>query len=277
MIDELATSKFHSDGYLLVSSVFNMDEIDFLRERLIEKFDSDIRGKSDTPDCLYDIVNRFQDFEFLLENETFLNIFREILGADFVFIPEMVAHDSSFGDWHKDTTSLEYSGHLFHYESDFLMIQTAVYLQDNTEEYGGGLVAVPGSHMEPYPDKYVASRMIAHKNSAKFGVRIKNHLLRFLKICGYKPKELTRSGQVHIPSKAGDVVIFNLKLDHKAAWPKRNIPNERRKLALYFVCSKNNRHARAYVNYLQSRPEFSYLKDHKYSERLLKLSNNIFL
>ena len=70
-----------------------------------------------------------------------------------------------------------------------------------------------------------------------------------------------------IPSKAGDLVIFDFRLDHKASWPIRpgEVPLEKKKLALFAACTANNEHAQSYLRYIKQRPDYGFLKSHEYS------------
>jgi hypothetical protein len=85
-----------------------------------------------------------------------IEILRKLLGNDFVVLRECAAHFQGFGGWHKDTTSQEFAGHLFQWSENYLMVEVAYYLQDNDEEYGGGLDVEPGSHRKP--DSHVVKR-----------------------------------------------------------------------------------------------------------------------
>ena len=129
-----------------------------------------------------------------------------MLGEDFCFLPEMTAHHQGFGNWHKDTTSMEQDGEDFHRSPDFRMVQCAIYMQDQTERYGGGLDLVPGSHKGTDP-------------TARGGVG--SFVYRLRRRVGGKVRTL--------PSRAGDLVVFDLRTDHRATEPqfRRRVPGRR--------------------------------------------------
>ena len=153
------------------------------------------------------------------------------------------------------------------------MLEVALYLQDNSEEYGGGLDVIPGSHF--LPDKYVKPRLPAKGALGRFWRNVKYKLARY----GLQVKEKTPVGRYLIPSKAGDLVLFNFKIDHKSTAANGPIPPERRKFAMFFACSANNRHVENYIQFLLSRPDYHYLKNHRYPESLQELAdeNNVIL
>jgi hypothetical protein len=76
-----------------------------------------------------------------------------------------------------------------------------------------------------------------------------------------------------VPSKAGDVVLFDMRLDHKASASTAGPPPVR-KLALFVIAAKNDAHARSYLRYVQSRPDYLYLRGYRYSDALRSLASD---
>jgi hypothetical protein len=180
-------------------------------------------------------------------------VLRGLLGRDFVFLPESAVHDSGYGGWHKDTGAQERAGLTFHWEPDFRMVQVALYLQDNTPAAGGGLDVIPGSHLR---------RDQCGEFRERGGLRdwLQARLWGAVRGCAYS-----------VPSAAGDLVLFHYRLDHRATQPAAQpVPPEHRKLAIFFACSANNRHVRKYIDFIACRPEYHYLKDHRYPDNLLR-------
>lgn len=100
-----------------------------------------------------DVIARKPSLHWVLTHPPLLKALNSLLGDDFVFLPEMGAHCGGYGDWHKDTTAQERAGERFHWSTDYLLVEAAMYLQPNTSDYGGGLSVRPGSHNEP--DRYL--------------------------------------------------------------------------------------------------------------------------
>ncbi|HEY9691117.1 MAG TPA: phytanoyl-CoA dioxygenase family protein [Oculatellaceae cyanobacterium] len=250
MLNHSQIEQFHKDGFLLVPSVFTQEQIGELREYLIKLFESDIQYHGDTGNFRLDICTRYPELRWLLTHPPMLSTLRSLLGDDFIYLPETAAHRSNYSTWHKDTTSQEYMGHTFQWQPNYLLIETAVYLQDNNE-YGGGLDVIPGSHL--YPD-----------------VRTNPNAHAFWQNISPQPSMYS------IPGKAGDLVLFHFRVDHRASFPLNcaveNVPEEHRKYAMFFAASANNEHAWHYKNYIASRPDYHYLKNHQYPEELLQLA-----
>jgi hypothetical protein len=251
MLTNSQIEQFHRDGFLLVPSVFTKKQVTEMRTFLVNLFNSKIQFPGDTRNFRNDIASKYPQLQWLLFYPSMISVLKSLLGNNFVFLPEMAAHYSNYSGWHKDTTSQECAGHKFHWQSNYLMVETAIYLQDNNE-YGGGLDVIPGSHN--YPDLYATSY------GQEFLRNRKNY----------------KSLQYSIPSKAGDLIIFHFRIDHKASLPKicsiDSIPTEQRKLAMFFACSANNEHVANYKNFLMSRADYQYLKNHQYSADLLNLT-----
>src|SRR5262249_13566498 len=130
---------FHKNGYVLVPNVLTAEQVALLRTGLKPKFDRPEaeRYPGDSDGFLLDCFSRYPDLRWLLFHPPTLAVLRSLLGDDFVFLREAAAHRQNFGGWHKDTTSQESVGHMFQWLDDYLMVEIAYYLQDNSEEYGG--------------------------------------------------------------------------------------------------------------------------------------------
>ena len=175
---------------------------------------------------------------------------KDLLGEMPVLMPETAIHRGFYTGWHKDTTSQEKAGHRFHYEKEALMMEAGFYLQDN-DDLGGGLTVMPVSHTDqdifhlPRRKRSLMTRVLA-------------------KMKGYNEEE-DESINPHkrriktIPSKAGDLVIFNFLLNHRATRPRfvkpEEIPVEKSKLAFFNAFAANNSYAKDYLDFLYSRKE----------------------
>jgi hypothetical protein len=237
---------FRRDGFVVQPSVLSQEEVTQLRAYLADRFDSGEREPGDTDRVLHDVAARHSQVGRLLRNQKLLSTLRSLLGDDFVFLPEMAAHDSVYGTWHKDTSAQEAAGLDFQWTPDYLMVEAAIYLQDNGE-YGGGLDVIPGSHKQG--DSYI------HPSLAR---------KVFRKLTRYRGTEMPRNVYT-IPNRAGDLVIFDFRIDHKATHPTAcspdEVPPQRRKLAVFFACSRDNEHVERYLDFIRQRPEYVYLND----------------
>ncbi|MDP3157127.1 MAG: phytanoyl-CoA dioxygenase family protein [Archangium sp.] len=245
---------FLNDGFLLVPNVFSSSEVTQLRGTLKEMFRTrashpgDFDGRATLGSVRFDPFCREPTLAWVLGHGAMVSALKALLGEDFLYLPEMSAHCGGFGDWHKDTTQQEKAGHFFQWSPTYATVEAAIYLQDNGD-WGGGLDVIPGSHRAS--DRWVAERGAVEELRARLERR------RLI------PRLRGRS----IPSKAGDLVIFDFRLDHKASWPRRSgeIPGGRAKFALFAACSANNEHAQSYLRYIKQRPDYAFLKEHEYS------------
>ena len=264
MLTEKEMEQFHKDGYILVPNVLSTEEIAQLRAFLRPKFDlpPDQHFHGDTDHFLFDIFNRYPEMRWLLLHEPSIRIIKSLLGEDYVVLREAVAQCNQYGTWHKDTTSQERLGHVFHRQGDYLTVEMAYYLQDNTEDLAGGLDVEPGTHL--LSDPFLGWRW------KLFGALEQSVVGRtWQKLTGHRAEFV--NDFVSIPSKAGDLVIFDFRINHRASQP-RNLAaaNGSGKLAVFLACSRNNANVKTYHDFISSRPEYVYLKDFSYDPELLK-------
>lgn len=264
---------FDRDGYIVVPSVLSAVEVSALRKLFEGVFDAGVTYKGDVQirggvegrggGVRHDIFARYPETRVLMTRPAVLGALRSLLGRDVVFLPEMAAHDSRYGHWHKDTTPMQRAGLDFHNAPDFRFVECGAYLQDN-DEYGGGLDVVPGSHREPDHTPPAPKITLAQRVRAKLG----------LPMARPAPPAVEENG-FSIPSKAGDLVIFDFRLNHMASQPTacavNDVPAENRKLALFFACSADNEQVGAYVDFI--RGQYEHLKNgHEYPPALSEMA-----
>jgi hypothetical protein len=237
---------FDRQGFVLVPGVLTGDEVGELRRVLTRLFGADSPWEGDGANNRADVFCRYPELRWVLARPAIVAALGDVLGPDFVYLHEMVAHDSFFARWHKDTTSPDNAGHDFGKQPDYRMVQAALYLQDNGD-YGGGLDVVPGSH-----------RLPGWRDRLAFALR--------------ERRLLAQPGPprgVPIPSRAGDLVLFHLRMTHRASVPKTEpVPAGHRKLALFTVCGANDRHVASYMRWLRQRGS-PWLKDHAYGPEMM--------
>jgi hypothetical protein len=222
---------FCQDGFVVVPQVFDQTEIAELRRAAFAQF-PDNRPPFEPK---FSSTALFQGpFQLVFRNRKFIQALRTVLGEDFVFINEFALHDSFYVGWHTDTASPEGKvGHEFHWSPGFCVVQAAIYLQDNNEN-GGGLDVVPGSYVRD--DPFAASLRREH------GLPIVNRMP--------EPADPYR-GAVSLRGRAGDLVIFHLRLSHRASPRRSEAQNDLdRKLAMFMVAGPNNAQTRRYRAWL---------------------------
>jgi hypothetical protein len=265
-------AQYFRDGYLLVRNVLTAEEVHWLRAFFRPKFDAP-RLAPDTDHWLLDIFGRYPEVRWLCFHEPSLSIVRALFGDDIVLLPESTVHFNYFGRWHKDTGSFDRAGLTFFKAKEFLQWTVAYYLQDNTAEYGGGLDVEPGSHRQaedPFirpTDRRSIWKRIWHQldRAAR-----RKYWLEWNRHGGYVPSKV-----VSVPSCAGDMVIFDSRLNHHATpapglvpvrgWIRRGLlPTDHEKLAVFSSWSKDNSTARAYMDWTRARWEYPHLKNFSY-------------
>lgn len=265
--------QFNRDGYIVVRDVLDAPVVAELRSFLTPLFDKGTVHPGDVQfppkegvrggGVRHDVWSRYPELRVTMTQPRVLGALRSLLGDDFVVLPETVAHDSRYGGWHKDTTPLERAGVDFHKDPEFAMLECAYYLQDN-DEYGGGLDVVPGSHTEEDVTPAAPKVTFLDKVAYKLGRP------------RYKANDVfAREGALSIPSRAGDLIAFDLRLDHMATQPLqrslKDIPDSRRKLAIFFIAAANNDATRRYREWQGQ--QYEHLRDgHDYPAELLELA-----
>lgn len=270
---------FATSGYVAIPPVIAADEITTYRKRLVEAFDTPPRAElGDSKEVRNIILSRLPWTAELFFREAVQRPVRELLGDGYVIFPDNSIMDSQYGDWHTDTTSSELAGQSFRSNPDFGLVNVAFYFQPNNE-FGGGLDVVPGSHL--VPDVFLD--LVRRKNEAyrqyldnpppaetSLGNRFRDVLRPLIP----KPillarrrraerfslpmkSESTQAGQVSIDHALGGLVMFDLRLYHKASWPSvpRPFPERGRKFSMFVICGKNNETSRQYRRYLSIRAE----------------------
>ncbi len=245
---------FNEIGFIRIPNVLSNQHVDELRKKIRSIFGTNDWQKSphNTNQVLSDVYNYFPELLNQTLSETVAEIVKDLVGENPILMPETAIHYSFYTSWHKDTTSLERAGNNFHLKPDFNMIQVGFYLQDN-DKYGGGLTVMPKSANDN--DPFVDPKA----NEFSLINRIKNKLGLYRE---EKNSKINPQGRkiIDIESKAGDLVIFKFKTNHRASFPKKpitleQIPDEKKKIAFFNAFSVNNETANDYLNYIYSRPE----------------------
>jgi hypothetical protein len=132
--------------------------------------------------------------------------------------------------WHYDAGNEGAKAYL--YDPRYRMVKCGLYLQDNTFEWGGGIVIAPGGHKLPLRTGVPKLNYVAQRMWQNFRVL---------------------TGEKTLDIKAGDFVAFDALLPHRGAQPYElmrtvgvreretgciRLPEERAKLVVYFNASR---------------------------------------
>ena len=282
MLTDQQKEQFFRDGYLVVPNVLNPEQVAWLRAFFRPKFDSP-RFLGDTDHWLLDLFGRYPEVRWLCLHVPTLDILRSLFGDDIVLLPEVSIHFNYFGGWHRDTTNCELAKLMFFKKENYGMWTVAYYLQENTTEHGGGLDVEPGSHREPV-DPFVHKPPLRERSILqRIGHQINRSARRkyWLAREEYYNTKYVPSHVVSVPSKPGDLVLFDHRLNHRATPPRRmpqidgwvprgELPFEREKLGIFCTWSRNNDCAREYLNRSKTLEHYPHFKDFSYPADFLK-------
>lgn len=247
---------YEENGYVIARNMLTKEQVAFLRKRALEIYGTDEWKISpyNTDKIMVDIYKYFPEIMRITLTKKVVDTAKFLVGEDhLVLIPETAMMKSFYPTWHKDTTTPERAGYTFHLRPDFKVIRCGFYLQDNNE-YGGGLSVFAGSHLTTdeytgeFPEKTLLKRIKDRltPNAEEKDPFINPHGLKL----------------VDIPSKAGDLVFFNFKIDHKGTIPKSqrigDVPADQTKIAMFDIFGVNNEALKEYIDYIKTRPEKIY-------------------
>lgn len=246
---------FYQEGYVIVHNIYTKDEIDNLRNFFKEKFNNGFWeiSKYNSSTIINDIYHHFPEMVNIIFNSSYIGAVKDILGKKTICIPECCVHHNRFFDWHRDTTIMESTGERLHRAENSLILQCCIYFQDNSSD-GGGLTLVPKSQKKD--DRFV---------KIYYGNLIDKLFYKILKILHCSTFHLIEKSEnpINIPTKIGDILIFNNQLDHRATFlrSKNGKPkhSNNEKFAIFNAfCNKSNL-ASAYLNSLK-KPNEQYAK-----------------
>ncbi|MCX6353265.1 MAG: phytanoyl-CoA dioxygenase family protein [Bacteroidetes bacterium] len=183
------------EGYTLIKGLFSVTEIVQMRKALTAYF-----GNEENK-FLYayagktqsDAMNRIPALRFLLKHPKMNSVLKELIGDDLRFLHHSDAHFNVLSGWHKDSTGyIKNEWEVREGKEKIGVYKICFYLQDHNNDVGG------------------------------LSVRPKSHLI---------PKMGSDAG-VKLNSDAGDVIIFDQRLDHVG-----QIPTKLQKVIMRFMPS----------------------------------------
>ena len=169
-------------GFAVVPSVLDPDELTRLRETLRTHFVS--RGTAFNLGWTQpNAAIECPDISWVFSHPNVLAAYRQAYeSTDLLFTGHCDIHQDSFSAWHKDTGTDNCYFDEECYVEECLVVKMAIYLQDH--EDGTGLTVVPGSH-----------------RSSRWGS--------------------SEAAAVSTSSRAGDAVLFDVRIDHRGRRPSR--------------------------------------------------------
>lgn len=251
-------------GYAVVPGVLNKEQVATLRKQMAELFDQPAVYPGDIMNSSKgllkvrgDVFRRYPQFTWLMFHPPIVNAIKSVLGENFTVIPDVGAQDSGYGHWHKDTAVLERHGHHYHWEPDFKMITVGIYLQDNHPLHAGGIDIAAGTHKI----KGITEPPAPKSAIGKFIRRVRNSLIY---------RGIISDRQYSIPNKAGDMIMFDVNINHRGSQPRtKPVPDAFRKFSFFMECAVDNKHARAFTEFIKEHnKDYDWLIDHHYPEEM---------
>jgi ectoine hydroxylase-related dioxygenase (phytanoyl-CoA dioxygenase family) len=250
-------AKFYFDnGYVVVPGVLSPEEVAELRADLRPKFDRpvDQRNPGDTVQYLFDPFSHYEKTRKIILHPRTIAVVTEILGERPALVREFAAQLKNYSGWHKDTTCLERAGLTYHWDKDFSFMTFTCYLQDNDPIKGGGLDVAPGSWT--WPDRYVDAKPHKETRRPSFWDKLLGRKTEIRSDYGYEIKGF--DDFFTIPSKAGDLILFNRKIDHRAT--VNSTGEDYDKMGIFGSFSRNDKHLQSYHDFIGHRADYHYLK-----------------
>ncbi len=271
-------SQFDKDGYAVIKNVLSSSRVTELRHIIANHIESNEQGIFGQPDELIkkvykdkepvkgiitDLFVNCPDVLDVVCNDKVADGLKAILGDAFIMLPDSTAHWGYYNILHTDTTTAEQQGWMYHKEDDYRIIVVGMYLQEN-ESNGGGLYLVPGSHKKP--DPFVSLRKELPGKQAKLKKSLWKRFLKWIsfnRLYNFEQPFLSHPDGVDVNTGPGDVIIFDMRLLHRSSFPKSTKATpDGGKMSVFVHCSRNNRHAQNYVDYIKTKYQaYSHLHD----------------
>jgi ectoine hydroxylase-related dioxygenase (phytanoyl-CoA dioxygenase family) len=254
MLTQSQIDDFNRDGFLYLPDFLSSAEAINFRKSCFSLFEKkELPG--DQNYIRQDLFNRHPEMRWLLDDARIRSVLSSLLGEDFIFMDrEASVARNYYTQWHRDTEPPDKAGEKWVWEPDVNLVQVGWYLQENCAEYGGGLEVVPGSHRRR---EWTAAN---YKDSEILHGR-KRKLARWANKVGL----LDRPHGVPyiVPTKPGDLLLFHLRLIHKATYPKvcktTEMPAHKEKILVSYGASTNNEHPRNYMNFHAKRADKQFI------------------
>lgn len=252
--------QYYTEGYVLCKAVYSEEEI-IKSRKIIDDLIQSGRWKTDAPyatdSITTDIYNLEPELADIVFNQNYINAIKDIYGDQATIIPEPSIHRNRYFSWHKDSSFIDSQGDDYHldWDSDFQASMTVMYLQDNSKQYGGGITVVPNTQRDP--DFWHTVEKMS---------MVQRAILKAKKIVGISKYDQMNNhpDKYWIPNKAGDLIILDMRTDHKGSDINDKINRPYDKYAITNIACKHASHADKIRVSLRKRPNGfyeNYLKD----------------
>ena len=271
-IQMVLLKNLRQQGYHVLPGLLSPDRVKEVRSLLKEKFEERFTDEElERDDTIPDHLCVFPELMNTFFNDRLLESIRISLGDQFVLLSTSCIRNS-YKRMHTDLTTAESVGATFHFLPDFNCITIGIYLQD-CDAQGGGLFVVPESHKKR--DPLVKSRLLEQGIGVPWHGKI-THKLTQGKYPVYDDYSAFEGGGINIPSKAGDAVIFDMRLLHRGS--KAIEKRELTKYALFYHLSAVGESCDQHIKFLFSKHGHCYLREPRNNLKLLqqKASENGF-
>ena len=222
---------FKKNGFIHLKKILNKGQVLNLRSKIINDLSENFQGYLGV-----DYILKVPELAALQFNENILKVLNEICNEDIYFINDLNLQINNANNkdgkngWHIDANSevARFVNYLFSNKYNFFKI--GIYLQDNTALYGGG----------------IDIELKGHKSFRNFRSNKLNYLLYYFDrfFIKYFRKKII------LPIEAGDCIIFDSRLPHASSTHsinKNNIPNEFKKITLYWDVAGNLNDAENFI------------------------------
>ena len=221
--------KFLEDGYCVVKSLLNDDEINYydneIKKLACNKSHFSLGG-----------IYKAKQISKIVFNKNLIEVVKFLLGSDIYFL-----HDSTImhktepknaTNWHRDNPCRKYGyGPDWDKDEPYNVLRLGIYLQ-KFEETNSCINVIPGSHKKRFTIQEILR--FFHKKMRNLDENSKLMIFKNL---------YTQLIGKNIKTDPGDCVIFHANLWHTAT------PTNGIKRAIHFSFGTDNKHSKNFVNY----------------------------
>lgn len=202
---------FSRHGYLVAPDLLTPEQVEELRYVCGEMYHA--TGQPESFSSHFLAEQRLARIPF---QKGVVELLSRIVGPGYTVYPNFTMRTKLYVPWHVDNGFIRAD----HTVSQADFVQCAIYLQKNSEVYGGGLDVVPGSHRLPATTD---------------------------------PEELVERarGELVVASGPGDLVLWDSRLLHRSTPPL--LTTFETKFGIHWTVSRRDAQAKPYLNHLASR------------------------
>jgi len=259
---------FLDKGYALFSEVISQERVKEIREFLTNEFNEQYPVENyNEANIIFDHLVKYPNLRDTIANEKIINSLKILLGDELVLMPPASCIRNSFWNLHTDVTTMTSQGYPVSQRPDFTGVAIAIYLQDNDEQ-GGGMFVVPETH-KLEKDPLVNQKLWQKGINIPFGHKILRALTgnRYPNYDDFSKYEI---GGIDIPSKAGDMLVLDMRLLHRGSQVQPGVKKTRTKLGIFTTATApgEGNYLDYWMEYLMSDHDhpFQYLKNERNTE-----------